>query len=446
MEQPPHLVAMVPAMTFSSPRNFFYMNGVFDLSWLPWIYTNVAPDARRRLGLSQTSTDVNADKDWEAVADEYRSWLPLRDLPYLRREAPFYFEWLAHPPEDPWWDWAELRGRYSKVSAAALNLSGWYDEAYGPEGAATNFSGLIEARKADSGARTNLVIGPWIHGVAAVGDRQVGDIDFGPKAQVDYDALVLDFMDHHLRGIQNQFATAAPVRHFMMGANEWRDEQQWPPAGATAMSLYLSRLGDSARGKLSSSEPTQSVAQSEFIADPRNPVTDPYPDFGPHDYSRLAQRDDLLTFETEPLDRDWLVAGAIVADLFVSCDCRDFDLWVKLLDVHADGRAINLMSPGNDVLRASYRDATQGRQPLESGRMYRLQLPNLLTSNRFAKGHRLRVQISASFAPHLSRNLQTGESEVDSAQSRTARIAIHHTAQAPSKLTLPVLASAALSP
>jgi putative CocE/NonD family hydrolase len=111
---------------------------------------------------------------------------------------------------------------------------------------------------------------------------------------------------------------------------------------------------------------------------------------------------------------------------------------VKLLDVAPDGAAINLMSPGADVLRASYREPQQGTQLLEPGRVYELRLDGLLTSNMFKAGHRLRAQISASFAPHLSRNLQTGQSEIDNSESRTATITIHHDAQHPSRLILPV--------
>jgi predicted acyl esterase len=393
MEQPAHLQAMVPAMTFSSPRNFFYMNGVFDTSWLPWIYTTVAPDARRRLGMPPD------DRPWADVAQEYRSWLPLRDLPYLRREAPFYFEWLAHPPADPWWDWAELRGRYSKVSVPVLNLSGWYDEAYGPEGAVTNFNGL---------AKSNLIIGPWVHGVAATESRITGSIDFGPEAAIDYDDVVLDFLDHHLRGIENDLP---PVRYFVMGANEWRSDRSWPPTGTTSVPIYFADAG-----------------HSEFIADPLKPVTDPYVELGPHDYQAL----NALTFDTEPLAADLTIAGAIVAEIHVSCDCRDFDLWVRVLDVYPDGRAFNLMSPGNDVVRASYQHGL-----VEPGRVYQVRLPTLLTSNRFAKGHRIRTQISASFAPHLSRNLQSGESEVSGKKAMPARIRIHHGGDTASRLLLP---------
>jgi putative CocE/NonD family hydrolase len=438
MERPPHLLAMAPAMTFSSPRNFFYMNGIFDLSWLPWIYQYVAPDARRRLGLPGVDTSV-AEQSWRSVARQYQSWLPLRDLPWLRQEAPYYFEWLAHPPEDPWWDWAELRGRYARVSAAVLNLSGWYDDAYGVEGAATNFNGLMQARSGEGGARTHLLLGPWVHGVPSAKDKRAGDLDFGPNAVIDYDELVLDFHDHYLRGIANRFTDEPPVRYFVMGANEWRDAASWPPATDRALTLYLDAAGEGGRHRLQPAMPVTGQSWSVFTADPVNPVMDAYGTPGAHDYAALESRTDVVTFDTEPLSEDLWVAGDITAVILASCNCRDFDIWVRLQDVHPGGRAFNLMSPGNDALRASYRDPGVGRQPLEPGRIYELRLPAIMTSIRFAKGHRIRVQISASFAPHLSRNLQTGESEAVSSASQPAAITIHHGPGRASRLLLPIL-------
>ena len=437
MQAPPHLLSMAPAMTFSSPRNFFYMNGIFDLSWLPWIYQYVAPDARRRLGLP---VGEDAEQSWPSVASKYQSWLPLKDLPWLRKEAPYYFEWLAHPPEDPWWDWAELRGRYAKVSAAVLNLSGWFDDAYGVEGAATNFNGLVQAREGQGSARTHLVLGPWVHGVPSPTEARAGDLDFGPNAVIDYDDLVLDFHDHYLRGVANGFSETAPVRHFVMGANEWRESSSWPPPANRAMTLYL----DAANGqrRLQSSQPGSPQSQSIFTADPLEPVRDAHDSPGAHDYLALESRKDLLTFDSDPLSEDLWVAGDIAAVIHASCDCGDFDLWVRLLDVYPDGRAFNVMSPGNDVLRASYRNPGAGRESLEPGRIYELRLPRLMTSIRFAKGHRIRAQVSASFAPHLSRNLQTGESEVVSSAARTAMITIHHDADHASRLQLPILTEA----
>jgi putative CocE/NonD family hydrolase len=426
-------------MTFSSPRNFFYSNGVFDRSWLPWIFVNIAPDVRRRLGLPGIKDSGEASRAWPTVADEYRSWLPLAELPWLREEAPFYFEWLAHPPEDPWWNWAELRGSYSRVTAAVLNLSGWYDEGYGPEGASTNFNGLVEARAQAGGPRTHLILGPWVHGVGSTGERRVGELDFGPAAPIDYDDVVLDFFDHYLRGVRNGYAEDARVRYFLMGANEWRSDSSWPPRGTTLIPLYFAM--DGGQKRLRFADAAWPAAVSSFVSDPADPVTDPHAEYGPHDYRQLATRNDLLTFDTEPLADDLEVSGAITAMIHASCDCRDFDLWVRLQDVYPDGRAINLMNPGNDVIRASYREPDRGRQLLAEGEVYELRLPALLTSIRFPRGHRIRAQLSASFAPHMSRNLQTGESEVSEARFRRATITIHHGGTTASRLLLPVRAA-----
>ena len=235
----------------------------------------------------------------------------------------------------------------------------------------------------------------------------------------------------------NDFATAPAVRHFVMGANEWQTASSWPPANARSVPLYLDGADDGRR-LLRFEETARAPSQAIFVADPLEPVVDPYGEYGPHDYRQLEARKDVLTFDTEPLAEDLQVSGPISAVIHASCDCRDFDLWVRLQDVYPDGRAMNLMSPGNDVVRASYRDAGTGAQPLEPGKVYELRLPALMTSIRFARGHRIRAQISASFAPHMSRNLQSGESEVVSAVSRTARITIHHGGEAGSHLRLPI--------
>ncbi|HEX7061601.1 MAG TPA: CocE/NonD family hydrolase [Woeseiaceae bacterium] len=428
LEEPPHLTAMVPAMTFSSPRNFFYMHGIFDLSWLPWIYANIAPDARERLGLPA------ATQAWEEVADTYRSWRPLLALPYLREVAPYYYEWLRHPPDDPWWNWAEIRGRYAAIEAAVLNLSGWYDEAYGPEGATTNFAGLRAAGRDD----THLVLGPWVHGVGSTEAHTTGALDFGPEAAIDYDDLVLDFFDRYLKGADNRFASGPRVRYFVMGENRWAEASGWPPEGTKPLPLYLTTAGE--RTRLSRSAPRAGTpGESAFVSDPAQPVTDPYASYGPQDYAVLAARRDVLVFDSAPLSEALTVAGAIEAVVYVSCDCRDLDLWVKVLDVYPDGRAFTLMGPGNDALRASWRDPQAGRQLLTPGEIYALRLPHLITANTFAPGHRIRVQISASFAPHLSLNLQTGESEATSSESRPATITIHHDLTHPSRITLPLL-------
>ncbi len=482
MERPPHLRAMVPAMTFSSPRNFFYSGGVFDLSWIAWIWNNIAPDVRVKKNLPGPKTGQEAREALRKLGPEFQRRLPLNALHELKDAAPWYFEWMRHEPWDAWWNWAELRGKYERADGVAvLNFSSWHDEAYGPEGATTNFNGLRAARSGAADAKTQLILGPWSHGVPGPQDCEVGRRNFCPAANIDYDALVLDWMDRYVRGIEPKCSAAlqggtrgansnksnangqqesgvenaglkpgatlacgAPVRYFVMGANEWREADQWPPPKAKSTPLYL------AAGKKASDpggltrEPVEiPEASTSFISDPAKPVTDPHPFYsGANDYSELAERDDVLAFDSPPLEHDTEVTGPITAEIYLETDAPDTDLWVRVLDVAPDGAAFNLMSPGLDVLRASYRNAaTNGgkRELLAPGAIYKLTLPNLLTSNRFRRGHRIRVQISASFFPGFSRSLHTGKLEADSAEFRKATIRIHHDQEHPSRLLLPVI-------
>lgn len=436
IESPPRLKAMAPAMTFSTPRNFFYMNGVFDLSWLPWVYNNIAPDARVRLGVDGAISQDEVAARWQTEGADIQSFLPLAELPQLREEAAFYFEWLQHPPADSWWDWAEIRGRHDRTDAAVLNLSGWYDEAYGPEGAITNFSGVVASREKDA-ADAHLLIGPWQHGVGALTKQALGVMDFGPRSLIDYDEELLRFFDHYLKRPRGAPEYQPAVRFFVMGANEWRTSKSWPPPGIDAERLCLT--GRDGAGSLGTCDALGGTPATSFHADPQDPVVDPFGTFEPHDFQQLAARSDVLVFDSPPLMEALTIAGNSVARMFVSCNCADFDLWVRLLDVHPDGRAINLMSPGADVQRMSVRGNREDGQLLTPGEIYEVEIGGLLTANRFAAGHRIRIQISASFAPHLSRNLQTGISETVSADSMPATITIHHSHHHPSSLTLPVL-------
>lgn len=440
VESPSHLKAMVPAMTFSTPRNFFYSSGTFDMSWIAWIWDDIAPDLRVKNHLPGPSTYKEAEAEWPKLKDKLLWTLPLDSLTELRGVAPFYYEWLHHPPDDSWWNWAELRDKYSRVHASVLNLSGWYDEDYGPEGATTNFLGLLAARTGQSDPRTHLLIGPWIHGVKETGITKAGEREFGPTAAIDYDQVVLRWMDHYLRGINNGVEREKPVRLFLMGENRWREEQTWPPA-ARPTSLYLAGAGPEKKGGTLTQAAPSEEQFSVFTSDPAHPVLDPYAGkLGAHDFRELAKRPDVLIFDSEPLAKDVAVMGPITVEIYVSCDCPDFDLWARLLDVAPDGTAFNLMSPGNDVLRASYREPQRGRQLLTPGQVYKLTLPNLRTGNVFAAGHRIRVQISGSFFPDFSRNLQTGELETTSAHMRKAEIRVYHDREHPSRIVLPVVA------
>jgi putative CocE/NonD family hydrolase len=276
--------------------------------------------------------------------------------------------------------------------------------------------------------------------VDATGETTAGDRSFGPTARIDYDEVVLRWMDRYLKGIVNGVDREKPVRYFVMGANTWRDADTWPPVGSKTVPLYL--RADARAGGLSWTKPEARESSRTFVSDPANPLTDPYEDFGGHDYRALAERSNVLVYDTPPLDADLEVTGHITAEIYLSCDAPDTDLWVRLLDVAPDGTAFNLMSPGLDVLRASYRDPARGRQLLQPGKVYKLRLTTLVTSNVFLKGHRIRVQVSAEFFPHFSRNLHTGELETVSAKMGKATLRIHHDRARPSRILLPVVGPA----
>jgi hypothetical protein len=438
VENPPHLKAMVPAMTFSTPRNFFYSGGVFDGSWLEWIWVNIAPDIRKHKNLAGPRTYEEAEQTWKSEHERLQSVLPLRDLPDLKDVAPFYYEWLAHPPADSWWEWAELRKKYGRVHAAVLNLSGWYDEAYGPDGATTNFNGLLDARKGEKDQRARTIIGPWTHGGQE--KTHAGERDFGASSAIDYDELILRWMDRYVRGIENGVEGEKPVRLFVMGKNVWRDEDSWPIPHTDAKTYYLRSESNTARfARLNATAPDKSGSYNEFLSDPAHPVTDSHAAYGAHDYRALAGRKDILVYDSDPLLADTEVTGPIHAEIYVSADVPDLDLWVRLLDVAPDGTAFNLMSPGLDVLRASYRNEKQQPELLKPGEIYKLTFDHMLTSNVFRAGHQIRIQISAAFFPHFSRNLQTGESEIASSKLCPAHIRIYHEPDHRSRIELPVI-------
>lgn len=438
VQSPPHLKAMVPAMTFSTPQNFFFAGGTWDMSWIDWIWFNIAPDARTKKNVPGPKTYEEAKAAWTEEGPQMQRFLPLSEMPELKQTSPYYYSWLSHPAEDKWWDWAELRNKYDLNHAAVLNLSGWYDDNYGPEGATTNFAGLLKVRSGQASSNTHLLIGPWVHGTDNTEKAKSGEREFAANAVINYDEVIFRWLDHYVRGIDNGVDREKPVRYYVMGANEWRDDSTWPPA-ATATSYYLTPTADRKLGTLSTTKPNIAERFSAFVSDPADPVINEYASSGGHDYRKLVERADVLTFDSAPVDRDTEVTGPIHARIYASCDCQDFDLWVRLLDVAPDGTAFNLMSPGLDVQRASYRDLKRGRQWLTPKKIYEINLDNLITSNAFLEGHRIRVQISASFFPNFSRNLQSGKSEASSADIRKATIEIYSDSRHPSQVVLPMV-------
>ncbi len=443
IENPPHLKAMVPAMCFSTiGPQFIYFGGVFESAWANWSYVDMSPDARVKKDLPGPKTIDEAKEEWKRLGgdDDVEGWLPSLQMPYLKDTELYHYTWLEHQPYDPWWEWGNLRDKYPRAGAAVLNLSGWYDEPYGTEGAITNYLGLLKSRAGEKDPRTKLLIGPWIHGVDATGSTVSGDRKFGASAKIDYDDVVLDWLDHYVRGIDNDVSSWPDVKVFVMGDNTWKAASAWPLKETVEEPVYLGPgAAPGANGSIAPEAVRQSGVSS-FVSDPVNPVKDEfYTNFGAFDLRKLAGRPDVLTFETAPFNEDKKVVGHVGAEVYVSSDTPDFDLYLKLIDVAPDGTAFNLESAGHEVIRASYRDKIPERKLLQPGEVVRLSFDNLLTGNTFKKGHRLRVYMMGSWFPTYSRNLQTGELETVSAEMRKATIEVHYGPEYPSKLVLPVV-------
>jgi hypothetical protein len=436
VESPPHLACVFPAMCFSTARRFIYFGGAFDLSWIPWTATNIAPDARRRKGLPGPQTTSEARAAWRTQADAAYRHLPLITQPLLESVAPFYYEWLDHPDDGSYWDYANLERRYGRVTVPSFNFSGWHDEGYGPTGAIANFTGMRAAGATAAARSPRLVIGPWTHGAPTPGSTRVGDRDFGADAGLDYDGLVMDWCDRHVRGFDNGVDRQPPVRLFVMGANRWREAREWPVPGTTTRRLYL-RSG----GRLTSERPAAAEPPDRFTYDPADPVVDPHFDagLGAHDQRRIETRADVLVYTTDPLPEDLEVTGSVEFRLWVASSAVDTDLYARLLDVEPDGSAWNLMSPTLEVLRLRYRDDEREPSLLEPNRPYEVVLRMAVTSNLFRRGHRIRVHVTSSFFPHLDRNPNTGRPVPVESILHPARQTIFHDADRPSLVILPVV-------
>ena len=448
IENPPHLLAICPAMSFHTMRHFIYFGGVFEVAWTGWIYKDMTFDARAKKGIPGPKTYDEGEAEWKKIKGAESSTVPplIKFSPVIDA-APYYREWLINGPESAYWNFGDIATNAKNTKAAVLNLSGWHDEPYGPQGATINFKALLAARAGWKDPKTALIIGPWTHGAYETEIPASGEREHGSNAAIDYDSVVLDWMDRFVKGESSKDEEAARAKIFVMGADKWRTFDTWPIPGAKETPLYLSSIKNSKKGSLSFRQNSRRHGSIEFTADPQDPVRDIYgTNFGAYDLSYLETREDLLTFDTAPLAKDMEVTGNITAEIFASSEARDFDLFVKLLDVHPDGKAYNLMSPGQEALRVSHfisagkNSSGRHAEKVIPGTIYKLIFPNLITSNLFKKGHKIRVVICASWHPLYARNLQTGLSEVFSGVMRKARIRIYCGEDHNSRLFLPIFA------
>jgi uncharacterized protein len=445
---PPHLKGICPVVTASNyHENWTYQGGAFE-QWFNESWTSgLAQDTMSRVIGANTNARVGA------------TVLPLNNYPLFNIPAqehasaltgalaPYFLDWLAHPTYDDYWKKLSIEENYQNIQVPALTITAWYDIFEG--GSLRNYLGMKEhagTEAARKGQRLLVTIGGH-----AGGGRHIGAVDFGAAAEeFDENETTLRWYNYLFKGEENEFAdTSKPVRIFVMGKNEWRNEDEWPLKRAKETRLLLVSAGkaNSATGDGALVTSGASVvAADSFVYDPANPVPTVGGPLccdgghlppGPRDQKEVEARADVLVYSTMPMEEDVEVTGPVTLDLFAKTSAADTDFTAKLVDVGPDGTAINLTE---GILRARFRESTTGApKPITPGQVYEYKIDMWSTSNVFLKGHRIRLEVSSSNFPRFDRNLNTGKDDATDGEMVKATNTVLHDAAHPSALILPVI-------
>jgi uncharacterized protein len=362
---------------------------------------------------------------------------------------------IQRTPNDPAWYKGGLYHDDMPLNVPGLWFMSWYDVSIGPNLALYNH--VRATAKPEIANEQWTIIAPVTHCAytrakedTIVGERSMGD------ARLDYEDIMYSFFDRFLKGQDSPRLDKLPkVTYFTMGMNKWQTSDVWPPEGAQAMTLYLSSAGHAnslaGDGELVMSPPGTDKPDS-FTYDPMNPVlsyggnvccmgTAVTP--GAFDQRRMEARGDILVYTSESFKEGTELSGPITPTLYVSSDAKDTDFTVKVLDVDPDGRAFNL---DESIQRLRYRDGYD-KPPvwMEPGKVYKVTLQPLNTSNYFEAGHQLRIEISSSNFPRFDRNLNTGGNNYDEDKGVIAHNSVHHSKQYPSQVVVTLVKHAARS-
>lgn len=376
--------------------------------------------------------------------------LPIQDIiKNVKGQEGVYEDMIRRKPNDPKWFKGGLYHDNMSLNTPAYWFVSWYDVSSAPNIALFNH---VRNSAKDKAIADNqyLVIAPVLHCSykratenTIVGERSVGD------ARLNYDELTWGWFDMLLKGEQNDFKQKNPrVRYYTMGSNKWQQSETFPPAGAEMQSFYLSSNGKAntrnGDGQLVAAPPKENKPDA-FQYDPMNPVpsyggnvccTGNAVQGGSFDQSNMELRDDILVYTSDVLKDGVEVSGFIESTLYVSSSGPDTDITIKLIDVHPDGKAYNL---DETIQRLRYREGYDKEVFMEKGKVYKVDLTPMVTSNYFAPGHRIRIEVSSSNFPRFDRNMNTGGNNYDEATGIKVENTIHHSTQYPSVIKLPMI-------
>lgn len=450
-EQPAAIQTIVPMHTKHSL--YTHVGGAFELGlFLDWaVRQGVDGEVPRRVATGEaTQEDLDAVEHMLHDMHPVYAHLPMTDMPMVKRFAPYYFDWLNQTTDDVERYRREGREIYERVTVPALNIGGWYDMFV--EGVIDNYRQMKQHGGSELARKSQkLLIGPWAHfdlpGLFT-------ERDYGPHASTWDMNLVgvhIRWYDRWLKDIDNGVEHDKPVRIFVMGADVWRDEEDWPLPDTQYRNYYLHSKGGAntlAGDGLLLLDAPEEQPEDVFLYDPRNPVPTigsqnllPEGDWlnaGPRDQRKLEQREDVLCYTTPPFEQDVEVTGPIDLVLSISSSAPDTDFTGKLVDVYPDGRA-EVLTDG--ILRVRYRESLTEAVLMEPGQVYEIRVHLGVTSNVFKAGHSIRLEVSSSNFPRFNRNTNTGGDTISEGEDdlQQAVNRVYHDPARLSYLILPII-------
>ena len=439
----PHLKAIFPVVAGSDDYldRFYSPGGAMRLG-------------HRLLWLSENLTPPGASKP---KFEDYVNHLPLRTSDRAAtRETLFLYQTIVnHPSYDPFWKAHSTLEKMQRVHVPVFAVDGWYD-GYAEDDLRA-FSTLHKLAGVGDD-RHRILIGPWPHNMSI----PFQGINFGDDSSSPIRSFQLAWFDRWLKGAPPEASRylprnwhqvraevdTAPVHIFVMGANRWRDEQEWPLERTRYTALYLSGHGEAntatGDGTLQWNAP-HATRTDTFTYDPHNPVPthggavccNPkiFP-WGPMDQRAVESRRDVLVYTSAALKQDLEVTGPVSVVLYASTSAPDTDFTAKLVDVFPNGEARNLT---DGILRVRYRHGLENAELAKPDEVYTLTIDAGVTSNVFLAGHAIRVEISSSNFPRFDRNPNTGRAVADETTLKTAKQTLAHGPAYPSHVLLPVI-------
>ena len=437
----------------------WYRGGVEQLLFPSWLYGVEHDKFKPRIPSGATQEDLirisrfydlapeNPKVDWSEAFNH----LPIQDLlKNVNGKKEIYDKMIRRKPNDPDWYTGGLYHDDMEFGVPSFWFVSWYDIATSPNIALFNH---VRINAKDLGVRDNqyLVIAPTLHcgytrasENTIVGERSVGD------ARLNYDEQIYSWFDLMLKNIDNDFKEKTPrVQYYTMGSNKWQNSDQWPPENIEMTNFYLTSNGNAntlnGDGKLTTLKRKVKNNTDSFLYDPMNPVQSVGGGVccmgnalkgGSFDQQEIELRKDVLVYSTDPLKKGFEVTGFINSTIYLSSDVKDTDITVKLIDVYPDGRAFNI---DETIQRVRYREGYDKEVLMEKGKVYKVNMTPMSTSNYFKKGHQIRIEISSSNFPRFARNLNTGGNNYDETKSVIANNKIHYSKKHPSSITLPIV-------